>query len=337
MKKIPLIICLIPALFIGLFYGITAAASSLNDEVQSDEKEGVVVAVINGSKIYRAALDLEVKSLTAHLLSLGDPVPKSDEPEIRKKALESLINAEILYTAGLKAGYDIDAALIDQEIQQVKDQFETPADYQKMLESIHFTENQLRRHFKKGLVVKNFVEQEFEKKVIVTPRDIRQYYTDHPEKFNRPEEVKASHILIKLDENATPAQKINAKKEIETILAQIKAGKDFATLAKALSQCPSNSDGGDLGYFKRGVMEKSFEDAAFSLEPGQSSGIVLTSFGYHIITVTGKKLESTVPFEKAEKRIQRHLTLHRSKALLDKFVDLQRQSATIDIEKQPEA
>ncbi|SDT84260.1 peptidylprolyl isomerase [Desulfobacula phenolica] len=324
MKKIKRQTRFIAAMLIMLFFVVTAPDTHSTDQVQNLEQDSKIVAKVNGSPIFKSELDLEQQSLITHLLGLGKAVPKKDEPMIRNRALESLINAEILYAASLKMGYGIEKEAIDKEILKVKKQFQNTNDYENMLKSIGFSENQLRNHFEKGLAVKKIVEQKFEKNIVVEEKDILEYYKNNPEKFNRQEEVQASHILIKLDADANPAQKINAKKEIEKILRQINEGKDFATLAKALSQCPSSSEGGDLGFFKRGVMEKSFEDAAFALKPGQISGIISTSFGYHIIHVTGKKTGSTISLEDSAKRIKTHLTLHRSKALMNEFIKQQR-------------
>lgn len=89
-------------------------------------------------------------------------------------------------------------------------------------------------------------------------------------------EVRASHILVK------------TKEEAENILQEIKDGKDFGEIAKAVSMCPSGRDGGDLGFFRRGVMVKPFEDAAFELkEMGDVSEPVETQFGWHLIKLTG--------------------------------------------------
>lgn len=89
-------------------------------------------------------------------------------------------------------------------------------------------------------------------------------------------EVRASHILVKSEDEA------------KKLLEEIKDGKSFADVAKEVSLCPSGRDGGDLGFFKKGVMVKPFEDAAFALkEIGQVSDPVQTQFGWHLIQLTG--------------------------------------------------
>lgn len=89
--------------------------------------------------------------------------------------------------------------------------------------------------------------------------------------------VKASHLLVKTEEEAL------------TLREEIIAGKDFGAVAAEVSLCPSGANGGDLGFFSRGQMVREFDEAAFSMEVGEVSGVIKTSFGYHLIYLTDKK------------------------------------------------
>jgi parvulin-like peptidyl-prolyl isomerase len=104
------------------------------------------------------------------------------------------------------------------------------------------------------------------------------------------DQVRASHILLMYQgssrSTATRSQD-EAKSLIADLAAKVQAGEDFAALAKEHSDCPSGGRGGDLGSFGRGQMVGAFEDSAFGMEVGQTSGVVETDFGYHIIQRTG--------------------------------------------------
>ena len=118
--------------------------------------------------------------------------------------------------------------------------------------------------------------------VTVSEEEMRKYYDDNADKLVTPEMADAAHILV-----ATEA-------EAEKVLAEIKSGAiSFADAARKYSSCPSKASGGELGKFARGQMVKEFEDAAFSMKPGEISGPVKTQFGYHII-----KLNSITPPQK---------------------------------------
>jgi peptidyl-prolyl cis-trans isomerase D len=136
----------------------------------------------------------------------------------------------------------------------------------------------------------------------VPPQDVRRYYDQNIEQFSTPRPSESGHVLIKVGEGKDDAA---AKKEADDILAQARAGKDFAELAKDYSQDESNAkNGGDLGFFGRGAMVKEFEEVAFSLQPGQISEVVKTQFGYHVIRVTDKKVAETRPPERVKAQIE---------------------------------
>ncbi|MBL4613291.1 MAG: peptidyl-prolyl cis-trans isomerase [Magnetovibrio sp.] len=102
--------------------------------------------------------------------------------------------------------------------------------------------------------------------------------------------VSAAHILLMYagSSNSTASRsKDEAKEQIEALKTEIDGGADFADLAKEHSDCPSGSDGGSLGTFGKGQMVKEFEESAFSMDVGETSGIVETDFGYHLIKRTG--------------------------------------------------
>ena len=123
-------------------------------------------------------------------------------------------------------------------------------------------------------------------KVVVPPADVERAYNDNIDQYSTPEQVRASHILLKTEGKDDAAVKAKA----EDILKQAKAGADFGELAKKYSEDEGSAkNGGDLDYFTRGKMVPEFETAAFTLQPGQLSDLVKSPFGYHIIKVTDKK------------------------------------------------
>jgi len=125
-------------------------------------------------------------------------------------------------------------------------------------------------------------------------------YRASPERYRRPETISASHILIKTDERSLEEAKVLA----DELYRRVEKGGDFAALAKEYSQDGSAEQGGNLGYFQRGKMVESFEEAAFSLaNPGEVSPPVKTKHGYHIIRLDDRRAAGTIPFEEVKGRI----------------------------------
>jgi len=123
-------------------------------------------------------------------------------------------------------------------------------------------------------------------KIAVPPADVERAYNDNIDQYSTPEQVRASHILLKTEGKDDAAVKAKA----EDILKQAKSGADFGELAKKYSEDDTNAkNGGDLDFFTRGKMVPEFDTVAFSLQPGQISDVVKSPFGYHIIKLTDKK------------------------------------------------
>jgi len=142
-----------------------------------------------------------------------------------------------------------------------------------------------------------FEPARYTEQVTFDEAEIERYYKRHINQFAIDEQVKASHILFRIDKNATAQVREERRKLAEKVLDKARAGEDFAQLARKYSDDGSARSGGELGYFKRGMMVPEFENAAFSMKPGDISDLVETQYGLHIIKVEGyvkpgeKKLE----------------------------------------------
>ena len=142
----------------------------------------------------------------------------------------------------------------------------------------------------------------------VTDAEIQQYYQQHLSDYQIPEQVKVRHILIAV-KSQDPKADAAAKAKAESILDQLHHGGDFAKLAKEYSDDPgSKSQGGELGWIKHGVTVPEFDQAAFSLQPGQISGLVRTKYGYHIIQTEAKQAAHTRPLDEVKPEIMATLT-----------------------------
>ncbi|MBW2203487.1 MAG: SurA N-terminal domain-containing protein [Deltaproteobacteria bacterium] len=131
----------------------------------------------------------------------------------------------------------------------------------------------------------------------VSEKEIQSFYEYNNEAYSQPKQVKARHILFKLGEDALKEAEDKVRKAAKEILAKAREGGDFATLAKEHSEGPTKSKGGDLGYFKKGQMMPTFDEAAFNMKKGEISDLVRTQFGYHIIKVEDIKEASTKSLE----------------------------------------
>ncbi|HEY6292765.1 MAG TPA: peptidyl-prolyl cis-trans isomerase [Terriglobia bacterium] len=165
--------------------------------------------------------------------------------------------------------------------------------------------------------------------VKVTDEEIRDYYSSHMDQYRVPERVKAAHILFKTTGDS-PADVAKAKQTAQDVLSQIQKGADFAELAKKYSQDTTASKGGDLGWIVRGQTVKEFEDTAFSLAPGQVSGLVTATYGIHIIKVFEKQTAHVQTFDEVKDAIQAALEKQKLEDAQASFSSQLEQALTAD-------
>ena len=162
----------------------------------------------------------------------------------------------------------------------------------------------------------SYADKDFENSASVSDEELTaEYETFKQTRYTKPEEARARHILLRVPPGANAATEDEIRARAASILERLKKGEDFATLAKDLSEDPSNKDrGGDLGFFTRGQMEEAFESAAFALKDGEFSDVIRTRYGFHILRVEERRPERQQPFEEVRDSIARSLRVERARA-----------------------
>ena len=296
------------------------------------EKEEPVAATVNGAPILISDVDRGIQEAMARNPELRVRPDSAEYLEMRQSALEYLIDRELIIQEGEKLKLEPKEAEIDGKITELKQRFPSQSAYEQKLKQQGYTEKKLREFIKQALIVQNVLELKIKPTAEpVTDKDIEEFYKENKEEFVESEKVSARHILIKVSSDATDQERNDAKSKMQDILKEAKGGANFAELAKKHSQCPSASQGGDLGYFTRGQMVEPFEEAVFALEPGETSEVVETIFGYHIIFAQDKKPKRELKLEEVSKQIKDILSSEKIDAALKKCLKPVREKATISI------
>jgi peptidyl-prolyl cis-trans isomerase C len=296
-------------------------------ETAASGKEAV--ARVNGVVISQQELKRASKVMLAG--QRGAAPTDDQQKEFEKQALEQLVSAELLYQAGQKLEIkDIDKQIED-KFAQGKAKFANEQDFVKAIKDLDMEEKDLRDYTRRDLVVTNFIEKTIIPTVKVSEEDARKFYDQNPDKFTRPEAIKASHILLGVDQKASAEDKKSAREKAEKLRKELAGGADLAALAKGNSTCPSSQQGGDLGFFGRGQMVPAFEQAAFALKPGEISDVVETQFGYHIIKLTEKKATEKVEFKEARPRIEDYLKNQKVGIAVNDYLTGARKTAKIEM------
>lgn len=161
---------------------------------------------------------------------------------------------------------------------------------------------------KRKIVTAKLIKNEVEDKIVVTEDEIKKYYDAHKDEFKSPEMWRASHILV------------TDEKEAKTMLDELAKGAKFEDLAKAHSIDATASRGGDVGFFKLGQLVPDFEKACLKLNVGQTSDIVRTQFGYHIIRLTDKREPGVKSYDEAKRAIEAEIRKEKRNELFNTLV-----------------
>lgn len=186
------------------------------------------------------------------------------------------------------------------------------------------TETEVLNYYQKEYLSARLAHILIDPKKYLKPEEIKTYFQEHQDDFKTDEQVKASHVLVKLDEEATLEEEAKAKEKIDNILAQIRAGADFAEMAKKHSECSSGAKGGDLGFFGQGQMIKEFEAVAFALSEGEVSEPVKTKFGYHIIRLEEKKPGKYEELEEVREEVIEKMVMEEEKGVAEAGTEAKR-------------
>lgn len=232
-----------------------------------------VVATVGGREITSDDVNLALMHAPKeHAMHLNSP-------EGKQHLLNEMIIQEMMYLDAIEKEYDTDP------------------EYVKELET-------LKESFLKQYAIKKLISQSS-----VDENEAKEYYESNRNQFEKPESVRALHILIKDEETA------------QKIYDEIKNGKSFEEAAKEYSVCPSKEKGGDLGYFEKGKMVPEFEKVSFELEVGQISEPVKSMFGYHIIKVEDKKESTVMAFEEVKKQIEDYILRTKQNTMFKEYTD----------------
>lgn len=322
--------------------GTTAAAQAATGEAAQDaEAEPAappakplpdvipdVVARVNGQPIAKAELERAIRNLE---MNAGGNVPAERRAEIYRGVLDQLIDVKLLEQEAAARNIKATDDEVARGLEEMKSQAPDADTFAKALTARQMTEADLRDEARQRLTVDKLLVAEVEPRAAVNAQDIEAFYKGNPQFFMQPEAVRASHILVKVEPDATAAVKEAARTRAADLLKQVNGGGDFAALAQQHSQDGSAAGGGDLGFFPRGQMVKAFEDTAFGLKPGQVSELVESEFGFHIIKVTDHRPARTVPLAEVNDRIAMALRQQKQQELAQQFVESLKTKGKVEI------
>ncbi len=262
-----------------------------------------VIAKGKGIEIKRSQLDAALIGVKAGLNARGQVVTPDQLVMLERQVLNDIIGLQVLLSRATDADKVKGKEMFQKGIERLKQENKlTDEEFDQKLATSLRIQGVTRAEWDKQRLDQATAGAVLERELKITVSDdaVKKYYDENPGKFEQPEMVRASHILITTRDAATNTELTDEQKKAKHKLAEdirkrAVGGEDFAKLAKEYSDDPGSKDNGGEYTFPRGQMVPEFEAAAFSLGTNQVSDIVTTQFGYHII-----KLSEKLPAKKAE-------------------------------------
>ncbi|KPL18655.1 MAG: hypothetical protein AMJ92_06930 [candidate division Zixibacteria bacterium SM23_81] len=256
-----------------------------------------IVAVVGDEIILLSDLHARLQLVSIQLQI--DPQDTKALEELRDPLLQEMVNEKLILVQARRDSIKVEPEEIDEaleaQIQQILEQLGSEEAFQEQLANEGLTLQSLKKRYRAQIGNQLLREKLIRQKladVNVSSKEVMNFYETYRDSLPvQGESIRLSHLMMTI----TPGEeeKRKAFQKAKEVLAKARAGENFTSLARSYSQCPSAESGGDLGYFSSGDMLPEFEQAAFTLVPGEISDVVETNYGYHIIKCEDRRNEQT--------------------------------------------
>jgi peptidyl-prolyl cis-trans isomerase C len=301
-----------------------------------------ILARGQGFEVTSSQVEDEFLAFKMDMAAGGRTVQEGQRSEFEARILDRLIITHTLLGRATPADKAKAEELTAKIVSDSQTQAGSEANFLRQLHARGLTAEGFRRRLLERIAAEEVFNREVKAKITIPEEPIRKYYDENPDRFKQPEMARVRHILkMTIDPALVGAPNANPelpepvrkakREEIEGLLRKVKAGADFAKLAKETSDdAPSRESGGEL-TFPRGLMSAEFEAVSFSLKPDQISEVVKSKFGYHIIQGMEKVPAQKVEFEKVKDRIREMLVQQECDKQMPAFVEQAKKEAKVEI------
>ena len=260
-----------------------------------------IIVRVNSEIVTLTQYKEQEQRLKAQLAKESDPLRSEKKfKEMKKNLLRDLIDESLLTQKARDLDISVDSQIVKYfDTLRADLKLETIEDLQQEAEKQGLSWADFRERVSRQFLTREVIHREVRSRIIVSREDVRKYYEDHKEEYNREEESHLRQIMINFKDRE-PGETEQITKEV---LKRIEGGEDFSKLALEYSDHATGSSGGDTGWFRRGTMSPEFEKLAFELPEGETSGILRTDSDLRILKVEGRHEAGIASFEEVEPNI----------------------------------
>lgn len=292
-----------------------------------------VAATVNGEVVTQQELEQRAGDEWKKA-NLSPPGPERDRAValVLRRSFEVVVAEKLFHAQALLLQIEVSEEQVTAAIEDIKKR--NNAD-DKMLDGMLAEQGMSRANFREQIRSQlesyNVLSAKVRSKVKLSEEDVKNYYQRHPGEFAGEEERHVRHILVPLAEDAAPGEVSRATLAGDKARERVAGGEPFADVAKTVSKGPGASDGGDLGWLRRGTMQRSLEEVVFALKDGEVSKLVRAGPGLHLFKVEERRVGGGKGFDQAKDEIRDRLSMEQTQAYREQYLGELKRDAVIDL------
>jgi peptidyl-prolyl cis-trans isomerase C len=292
------------------------------------------VAVVNGIEIPREPFLKELETTMKRYQRARHPVKPELAERLKDNLVRRLVDAEIIRQQAKVLKVEVTPEELAEKWTAHKSRYGSAEAFESFLTRAETTEANVKEQFEVNLV-REKVFAAVSDGVEVSTAEVKEFFKENEKRYYEPEQVRASHILIRVDPKADGIVKAQKKELASDIRKKALLPKaNFDALAKQYGEDPTRDRGGDLGFFTKGRMVKPFEDAVWPLKDNEIAPVVETNFGFHVIKKTGHKKAHQKTFKEVQDQIERAVRARKRNQAIRDALQKWKDEAKIDIRVQ---
>ena len=332
------IIDLVVSIWILCAVGLAAQAPVASHAQPSQPKavKPVPAARVNGVPILSDRVAMAMNRLLPALSFHGNVDP-AKQAQLRKQALDGLIEEELKHQDALRRKVQVTPAEVEEGVAQVRRRYPSAEIFERALRDNGVTRKDVEREIARTVRIRKVDDLILAAVPAVTEADAEAYYRQNLPKFLMPERVHVFAITIGVDPSASKAEWAKAKVAADELRARLLAGASFETEARSHSTDPSKSSGGDMGWIHRGSMTPEFERVTKTMKPGDVSEVVQTIYGHHVVRVAAIAPPEQRTFAQVRESLVKDLSVKRLEESKAAWIEDLRGRASIEILESPPA
>jgi parvulin-like peptidyl-prolyl isomerase len=285
-----------------------------------------IVAIVNDEVITEADVAAYLDALLED--SRVTVAPDADAAQMQQEVLRRLIDHRLMLQEAKRLVLTVDSVEVSRRLEGMRRQIGPPDVFRAWLAEQGLSEDRVKQQLQEQLLVQRVVDARVRATIVVSPQEVANELARHPELAKPGDRVRASHILIRVNESRSAQE---ARRLVEELHGQLARGADFAELARRDSEDPNSEEGGVMDWVAPGELLPELDEALFRLGVGELSSPIQTRVGFHLVKVEERRPASSLSLMEANRAIHQRLYQEKFEDAFRRWVEELNKKAYIEI------